>query len=107
MARAKESIDIGRASRAKCPATSRKNPVKAIRLKCLDCSGGSSTEVEKCVIPHCALYPFRFGRNPFLPEKTAAQKEAALRALKSAKTSRVGIVSENQFSSLDAPSVGA
>ncbi len=107
MAKAKETTDIGRASRAKCPSTSRKNPVKAIRLKCLDCSGGSSIEVEKCVLPHCALYPFRFGRNPFLPERTAAQKEASLKALESLKASRVGNKSEIQNSFLDALTVGA
>jgi hypothetical protein len=39
-------------------------PIKAIRLKCLDCSGGAISEVEKCVIPDCVLYPFRMGKNP-------------------------------------------
>lgn len=39
-------------------------PIKAIRLKCLDCSGGSSTEVDKCVIPDCALFPYRYGKRP-------------------------------------------
>jgi hypothetical protein len=33
--------------------------LKAIRRKCLDCSGNSPTEVELCVIPDCALYPYR------------------------------------------------
>lgn len=55
-----------------CPETSRANPVKAIRLKCLDCSGGSSGEVEKCPIADCALYPFRFGKNPF---RTVVKRE--------------------------------
>lgn len=39
-------------------------PCKAIRLKCLDCSTGSSNEVKLCVIPDCPLYPYRFGKNP-------------------------------------------
>lgn len=107
MAKAKENIDIGRASSAKCPATSRRNPVKAIRLKCLDCSGGSSQEVDQCVIPHCALYPFRFGRNPFLPERTEAQKEAARKAIEKIKARGAGNVSEKPIPSTDAPSVGA
>ena len=40
------------------------SPLKAIRLKCIDCSGGSRNEVKLCVIPACPLYPFRFGKRP-------------------------------------------
>ena len=40
------------------------NPLKAIRLKCLDCTFGSSPEVQRCHIEECPLWPFRFGRNP-------------------------------------------
>lgn len=43
-------------------------PLKAIRAKCLDCSGGSFTEVKLCVIPDCPLYPYRFGRRPEVDE---------------------------------------
>lgn len=39
---------------------------KAIREKCIDCSGGSPTEVRKCAVFKCALWPFRMGRSPFL-----------------------------------------
>lgn len=39
-------------------------PLKAIRLKCLDCSAGSRHEVKHCVIPDCPLYAFRMGKNP-------------------------------------------
>lgn len=40
-------------------------PIKAIRLKCLDCMLGSSQEVELCPCEsNCALWPYRFGRNP-------------------------------------------
>ena len=39
-------------------------PVKAIRAKCLDCSGGSAKEVKECPVIACALHPFRLGRNP-------------------------------------------
>ena len=72
-----KGADIGRATGADCPETSRKTPVKAIRLYCLECSGGSSKEVELCVMPHCALYPFRFGRNPFRAEREATEKQQA------------------------------
>ncbi len=39
-------------------------PMKAVRVKCLDCSCGSFTEVEHCPVECCPLYPYRFGKNP-------------------------------------------
>ena len=39
-------------------------PLKAIRLKCLDCSGGQPKEVRYCPAKECDLYPYRFGKNP-------------------------------------------
>jgi len=54
-----------------------KNPVKAIRAKCLDCSCGQVKEVELCPITDCALYPFRFGKNPYRKERTEAQRQIA------------------------------
>jgi hypothetical protein len=44
-------------------------PMKAIRKKCLDCSGNSSLEVELCLIKDCSLYPYRFGKRPQTAEK--------------------------------------
>jgi hypothetical protein len=47
------------------PATIITNsPSKAIRIKCLDC-GGSRQGVRICTSEDCALFPFRFGKNPF------------------------------------------
>lgn len=51
-----------------------KNPVKAIRQKCLDCSCGQVKEVELCPIPDCALYPFRFGTNPYRKPMSEEQR---------------------------------
>ena len=53
-------------------------PCKAIRLKCLDCSGGSSNEVKLCVIPDCPLYPFRFGKNPYRKKRELTEEEKAV-----------------------------
>lgn len=39
-------------------------PLRAIRMKCVDCSGGSKKEVKECRVTHCALYPYRMGRYP-------------------------------------------
>ena len=52
-----------------------KNPVKAIREYCLECSCGSSNEVKLCTIERCPLYAFRFGENPYRAkrEPSAAQ----------------------------------
>ena len=41
------------------------SPIKAIRAKCIDCSGGYAAEARKCVAITCALWPFRMGYNPF------------------------------------------
>ena len=35
---------------------------KAIRKKCLDCCAWQPSEITKCNIPECALYPYRFGK---------------------------------------------
>lgn len=41
-------------------------PMRAIRAKCLDCSGGYSNEVASCPITDCPLYSYRDGHNPTL-----------------------------------------
>jgi hypothetical protein len=38
--------------------------IRAIRAKCIDCSGGSQTEARKCTAIGCALWPYRMGTNP-------------------------------------------
>ena len=57
-----------------------KSPIKAIRAKCIDCSGGNKAEVRKCVIPECPLFPFRMGKNPFRKPLTEEQREARRRS---------------------------
>lgn len=54
-----------------------KNPVKAIRAKCLDCCCGQANEVRECPITDRPLYAFRFGKNPYRKkvELTEEQKE--------------------------------
>lgn len=39
-------------------------PIRAIRAKCLDCSGGQPKEVRLCPIKNCALWPYRMGKRP-------------------------------------------
>lgn len=46
--------------------------MRAIRLKCLDCSGGAPQEVEECSVEQCPLYEFRQGK---VPPKVRKKKE--------------------------------
>lgn len=54
------------------------SPLKAIRLKCLECSCGSSYEVKLCTVTKCAMYPFRDGHNPFTKKDYTPEVRAAL-----------------------------
>lgn len=53
------------------------NPVKAIRAKCLDCSGGQTAEVKLCDRVNCPLYPFRMGTNPFRAKRVMSEEQRA------------------------------
>lgn len=61
------------------------SPVKAIRAFCLDCVGGSVQEVRLCPAKKCALYPYRFGKNPFKPKREYSEEERAKMAERLAK----------------------
>ncbi|MBN1501949.1 hypothetical protein JW930_00255 [Candidatus Woesearchaeota archaeon] len=39
-------------------------PMKAIRLKCVDCCAGQSLEIKACPCIDCSLWRYRLGRNP-------------------------------------------
>lgn len=63
--------------------------VKAIRAKCLECSGGSAAEVRVCELTHCPLYKFRLGKNPNIKrEMSAEQRQAAADRLAKVRESR-------------------
>jgi len=47
------------------PGDKSRSPVKCIRNKCLDCSGGSTKEVNHCPFKDCDLFPYRMGKNPY------------------------------------------
>ncbi len=46
---------------------------KAIRLKCMDCTGQQIVEVRECTVTNCPLYHFRMGKNPFSNRKGNAE----------------------------------
>ena len=45
-------------------AAKHSTPLKAIREKCIDCSGGSKHEVKFCQVVSCGLWFWRFGVRP-------------------------------------------
>jgi hypothetical protein len=64
--------------------------LKAIRTKCLDCSGGMASEVRDCLVRNCALYPFRMGTNPWRAPATEGQRQSAARIAIAAQNRRNG-----------------
>lgn len=63
--------------------------LKAIRRKCLDCSGYNIAEVRGCRHAACSLHPFRMGKgNRTMSE---AQRAAAAERLSQYRTSTTGM----------------
>ncbi len=63
-----------------------KNPIKAIREMCISCMGGGKPYqlITGCPSTDCALYAFRFGKNPY--RKPASEKQRQARARNLLKT---------------------
>jgi len=57
-----------------------KNPLKAIRARCLDCCCDQPSEVRKCTAADCPSWPFRMGKNPFRKKPVLSKKERQRRA---------------------------
>jgi hypothetical protein len=57
----------------------RLSPLRALRLKCLDCCNGSVQEVRLCTALDCPSWPFRMGKNPWR-RKLDQEERAVLRA---------------------------
>jgi len=55
--------------------------LKAIRLKCMECSCDNAAEVKLCPVISCPLWPYRSGRKP-------DKEEAAMYAGKGIPLSR-------------------
>lgn len=39
-------------------------PIKAIRVKCIDCCCGDKKEGRECSITGCPIWPYRLGKRP-------------------------------------------
>ena len=53
----------------------RVSPLRALRLKCLDCCNGSAQEVRLCAAVDCPNWPFRMGKNPWAGPVSEARRE--------------------------------
>lgn len=63
-------------------------PIKAIRKKCLECSGYQPSEVRLCTSEDCPLFPYRMGKRP----KIISQKHKHL--IKQADSPMISIKNE-------------
>ena len=57
----------------------RMSPLRALRLRCIDCSGNSAPEVRLCTAVTCPAWPFRMGSNPWRAPASEARREAGRR----------------------------
>ena len=57
-----------------------RNPVKAIRAKCIDrCSAEDDiNRIRDCEITKCAIHPFRMGKNPYREKKKLTEEQQAI-----------------------------
>ena len=54
------------------------NVLRAIKLKCLDCSTYNINEIKECPVKKCPLYPFRLGKNPFRKRELSEEERNKL-----------------------------
>ena len=70
------------------------SPLKALRLRCIDCCAGSSLEARLCTAVSCPSWPFRMGRNPWRApvseERRQLGRELAARRPRGAENQRQG-----------------
>ena len=62
------------------------SPLQAIRQKCLECSNWSSTEVSKCNVKDCAIYPYRSGKSGKVRTLTETQRKVLSKRMKKIHT---------------------
>lgn len=90
MAKETKTADV----RDELPKTT--SPLRAVRLKCLDCTCNSPKEVELCPIRACPLWAFRFGRNPYRKPQSEERRAQAAERMAKFNASRAKISAEEQ-----------
>ena len=94
----RDGDDVGRDPRAMSAdeltqlGHSRVSPLRALRLKCLDCCNESAQEVRLCTAVDCASWPFRLAKNPWLSPLSAE-----------ARAQRADLMRRNRVSALTTP----
>ena len=83
-------MKISKESEVKTMSTTKTDLLKTIRQKCLDCVCFQPREVELCPSEHCALWPFRMGKDPYKTPRilSAAQQENLAKAQAARKQKR-------------------
>jgi hypothetical protein len=51
------------------------SPLKALRLHCVECCCGSTSEVRMCVSVRCPAWPFRMGTSPWRAERQITDEQ--------------------------------
>jgi hypothetical protein len=64
---------------------------KAIKLKCLDCSGGSKAEVRLCTVTDCPLYQFRIKTHKILTDEKKASLSANMHRVRKNRCKKITI----------------
>ncbi len=94
----RDGFDVGRDPRTMTTVEldqlghARVSPLRALRLKCLDCCDGSASRIRLCPSVDCPSWPFRMGRNPWLSPLSAE-----------ARAQRVDLMRRNRVSALTTP----
>ena len=102
-----DKFDVGRDPRAMSTAEleqlghARVAPLRALRLKCLDCCNGSAQEVRLCTAVDCPSWPFRMGKNPWR-RKLGQEERAALRARLAPKDASAPAAAQKTGDEIDA-----
>jgi hypothetical protein len=95
-----DGYDVGRDPRAMSAdelqqlGHARVSPLRALRLKCLDCCNDSAQEVRLCTAVDCPSWPFRMGRNPWTGPVSDARREHGRRLGLQRAANRAAAVSE-------------
>ena len=71
------------------------SPLKALRLRCIDCCGGSASEVRMCVAVDCPAWPYRMATNPWRSKRELSEKQLAALASAREKSRLLSGANEN------------
>ena len=77
----------------------RMSPMKALRLRCLDCCAGSATRVRLCASATCPSWPFRMGRSPWRAPASEERRENGRRLAASFAATRSSAFSTKEQTS--------